>query len=96
MNFVWDHCCLLTTGPRDIRTVNYSSNERRSVGNSLLARNAATSRAGARLDNLDHIVFYDKPFLKFERLMETYIALAPRGFRSFRMAILLGWKQRHP
>ncbi|MGB7243972.1 MAG: carbamoyltransferase N-terminal domain-containing protein, partial [Sulfitobacter sp.] len=34
-----------------------------------------------------HIVFYDKPFLKFERLLETYVATAPRGFQSFRMAI---------
>ena len=34
----------------------------------------------AKLDELDHVVFYDKPFLKFERLIETYIALAPRGF----------------
>ena len=45
--------------------------------------------AGTTLDAVDHVVFYDKPFLKFERLMETYIALAPRGFRSFRMAIPL-------
>src|SRR5205807_1869396 len=36
--------------------------------------------AGVTLDELDHVVFYDKPFLKFERLLETYIALAPRGF----------------
>ena len=50
--------------------------------------------AGARLDELDHVVFYDKPFLKFERLMETYIALAPRGFRSFRMAIPLWLKEK--
>src|SRR5438067_623828 len=35
----------------------------------------------------DHVVFYDKPFLKFERLIETYLAFAPRGFRSFRMAL---------
>ena len=50
--------------------------------------------AGARLDELDHVVFYDKPFLKFERLLETYIALAPRGFRSFRMAIPLWLKEK--
>ena len=50
--------------------------------------------AGAKLDELDHVVFYDKPFLKFERLMETYIALAPRGFRSFRMAIPLWLKEK--
>jgi carbamoyltransferase len=49
---------------------------------------------GARLDELDHVVFYDKPFLKFERLLETYIALAPRGFRSFRMAIPLWLKEK--
>jgi len=39
------------------------------------------------LSEIDHIVFYDKPFLKFERLLETYIANAPRGFQSFRMAM---------
>jgi carbamoyltransferase len=50
--------------------------------------------AGARLDELDHIVFYDKPFLKFERLMETYLTLAPRGFRSFRMAMPLWLKEK--
>src|SRR6266567_2825267 len=43
--------------------------------------------AGVSLDALDHVVFYDKPFLKFERLLETYVAFAPRGFRSFAMAI---------
>ena len=36
---------------------------------------------------VDKVVFYDKPFLKFERLLETYLAFAPRGFKSFRMAI---------
>jgi carbamoyltransferase len=35
------------------------------------------------LDELDFVVFYDKPFLKFERLVETYLAFAPRGFESF-------------
>ena len=49
---------------------------------------------GIRLDELDHVVFYDKPFLKFERLLETYIALAPRGFRSFRMAMPLWLKEK--
>mgnify|MGYP001291224355 CR=1 FL=1 len=36
-----------------------------------------------KLTNVDYIVFYEKPFLKFERLLETYIAFAPKGFRSF-------------
>jgi carbamoyltransferase len=43
--------------------------------------------AGVGLDNVDYVTFYDKPFLKFERLLETYLAFAPRGFKSFRMAI---------
>jgi carbamoyltransferase len=45
------------------------------------------SEAGLSLDKVDFIVFYDKPFLKFERLLETYVAFAPRGFQSFRMAM---------
>ncbi|HXF47568.1 MAG TPA: carbamoyltransferase [Burkholderiaceae bacterium] len=45
-------------------------------------------RAGnVTLDDVDHVVFYDKPLLKFERLLETYLAFAPRGFKSFSMAI---------
>ena len=43
---------------------------------------------------VDHVAFYDKPFLKFERLLETYLAFAPRGFRSFRMAIPLWLKEK--
>ncbi|MBV9561915.1 MAG: carbamoyltransferase [Bradyrhizobium sp.] len=50
--------------------------------------------AGAKLSEVDHVAFYDKPFLKFERLLETYIALAPRGFRSFRMALPLWLKEK--
>lgn len=43
--------------------------------------------AGLKLHELDHIVFYEKPFLKFERLLETYVALAPKGINSFRAAM---------
>ncbi len=43
--------------------------------------------AGIGLSDIDHIAFYDKPFLKFERLLETYVAFAPVGFNSFRMAM---------
>src|SRR3954449_7544056 len=49
---------------------------------------------GAKLSDIDHVAFYDKPFLKFERLLETYIALAPRGFRSFQMALPLWLKEK--
>ena len=46
------------------------------------------------LDQLDYVTFYDKPFLKFERLLETYLSFAPRGFRSFRMAIPLWLREK--
>ena len=52
------------------------------------------SEAGVTAEELDHVVFYDKPFLKFERLLETYVALAPRGFRSFQMSIPLWLKEK--
>jgi carbamoyltransferase len=50
--------------------------------------------AGCRLSDLDHVVFYDKPFLKFERLIETYLAFAPRGFASFRIALPVWLKEK--
>jgi carbamoyltransferase len=43
--------------------------------------------AGLGLSDIDSVAFYDKPFLKFERLLETYVAFAPRGFRSFKTAL---------
>jgi len=49
---------------------------------------------GIAASEIDHVVFYDKPFLKFERLLETYLAFAPRGFRSFRMAIPVWLKEK--
>ena len=51
-------------------------------------------RAGIALGEVDRVAFYDKPFLKFERLLETYVALAPRGFRSFRMAVPVWIKEK--
>jgi carbamoyltransferase len=50
--------------------------------------------AKVQLDQLDYVVFYDKPFLKFERLLETYVALAPRGFRSFHVAMPLWLREK--
>ena len=50
--------------------------------------------SGVTLNDVDRIVFYDKPFLKFERLLETYVAFAPRGFRSFSMAIPVWIKEK--
>jgi carbamoyltransferase len=45
--------------------------------------------AGASGADVDHVVFYEKPFVKFERLLETYLAFAPKGFESFRKAMPL-------
>ena len=50
--------------------------------------------ANLTLGEVDYIVFYEKPFLKFERLLETYVAFAPRGFRSFCMSIPLWLKEK--
>jgi carbamoyltransferase len=50
--------------------------------------------AGIALSDVDCVAFYDKPFLKFERLLETYIAFAPRGFQSFRRAIPVWMKEK--
>src|SRR6516225_3312404 len=49
---------------------------------------------GIGLDGVDYVVFYDKPFLKFERLLETYLSFAPRGLRSFSMAIPLWIREK--
>ena len=50
--------------------------------------------AGASISDLEHVVFYDKPFLKFERLLDTYLAFAPRGLASFRMAMPLWTREK--
>ncbi|MFA5593144.1 MAG: carbamoyltransferase [Micavibrio sp.] len=47
------------------------------------------TEAGISIDDIDSIVFFEKPLLKFERLLETYMTLAPKGFRSFREAMPL-------
>lgn len=50
--------------------------------------------AGGDLDDIDHVVFFEKPLIKFERLLETYLANAPRGYQSFRMAIPVWIKEK--
>ena len=50
--------------------------------------------AGISLSDVDYVAFYDKPFLKFERLLETYLSFAPRGFRSFKIAIPVWLKEK--
>ena len=46
------------------------------------------------LKNVDHIVFFEKPFLKFERILETYLAFAPRGFNSFSMSMPIWLREK--
>jgi len=50
--------------------------------------------AGVSPKEIDYVVFYDKPFLKFERLLETYLAFAPKGFNSFRKAMPIWLKEK--
>jgi carbamoyltransferase len=52
------------------------------------------AEAGLKPADLDYVAFYDKPLTKFERLLETYLAFAPEGFRSFRMAMPLWLKDK--
>jgi len=50
--------------------------------------------AKIKLSDVDQVIFFEKPFLKFERLLETYVAFAPRGFKSFCMAMPIWLKDK--
>ena len=50
--------------------------------------------AKIKLSDVDQVIFFEKPFLKFERLLETYVAFAPRGFKSFCMAMPVWLKDK--
>ena len=52
------------------------------------------SEAKLKLSQIDHIVFYEKPFLKFERLLETYLAFAPSGFKSFSLSMPIWLREK--
>ena len=47
-----------------------------------------------KLNQIDHIVFFEKPFLKFERLLETYMAFAPKGFKSFSLSMPIWLREK--
>ncbi len=49
---------------------------------------------GIKLQQVDHILFFEKPFLKFERILETYLAFAPAGFRSFSMSMPIWLREK--
>ncbi len=59
-----------------------------------LAIEFCIKQANIRPSEIDNIVFYEKPFLKFERLLETYLAYAPKGFSSFAMAMPIWIKDK--
>src|SRR4051794_19925913 len=50
--------------------------------------------AGLKHKELDYVAFYDKPLAKFDRFLETYLAFAPAGFESFRMAMPVWLKEK--
>ena len=50
--------------------------------------------ANLKISEVDQVVFFEKPFLKFERLLETYVAFAPRGFTSFEKAMPIWIKEK--
>ncbi len=50
--------------------------------------------AKLNLSDVDHIIFFEKPFLKFERLLETYVGFAPKGFKSFAKAMPIWLKEK--
>ena len=58
------------------------------------AINYCLEEAGLELKDVDQIVFYDKPLVKFERLLETYLSYAPQGFRSFLQAMPISLKEK--
>lgn len=58
------------------------------------AISSCLEQAGMKLADLDYIVFYDKPLVKFERLLETYLSFAPRGWRSFVAAMPVWLKEK--
>jgi carbamoyltransferase len=70
------------------------SRKKHDAGFPARAASYCLDQAGIGLDDLECVVFYDKPLLKFERLLETYVAFAPRGFRSFAAAVPVWLKEK--
>ena len=58
------------------------------------AINYILKESNKKLNEIDHIVFFEKPFLKFERLLETYLAFAPRGFKSFSLSMPIWLREK--
>ena len=58
------------------------------------AINFVLKNSGIKLSKIDHVVFFEKPFLKFERLLETYLAMAPKGFKSFSLSMPIWLREK--
>ncbi len=58
------------------------------------AVNYVLNEGQVKLSEIDHIVFFEKPFLKFERLLETYMAFAPKGFKSFSLSMPIWLREK--
>ena len=58
------------------------------------AVNYVLEASNLKLNKIDYIVFFEKPFLKFERLIETYVAFAPKGFKSFCMSMPIWLREK--
>ena len=56
--------------------------------------NYCLQAANCSINEVDYVAFYDKPFLKFERLLETYLSFAPRGFISFKAAMPIWLREK--
>ena len=58
------------------------------------AINYVLAEGNLELNEIDHIVFFEKPFLKFERILETYLAFVPNGFKSFSMSMPIWLREK--
>ena len=70
------------------------SRKKHDAGYPYNAINYVLTESSFKLSEIDHIVFFEKPFLKFERLLETYLAFAPRGFKSFSTSMPIWLKEK--
>jgi carbamoyltransferase len=94
--FYHDSAAALIRGPRIVAAAQEERFTRRRHDASF-PRHAieyCLAEGGVGPGELHYVVFYDKPFLKFERLLETYLAVAPRGFAPFRMALPLWIREK--
>ena len=70
------------------------SRKKNDAGYPVNSINFVLNNGNINLSEVDYIVFYEKPFLKFERLLETYMAFAPLGFKSFSMSMPIWLREK--